>query len=67
MAEHERPASARHTSLRAFLIVVGAVVAVASLYFGAIVLAGDGFRSGTTVAGVDISGLSNPEAIDKLN
>ena len=67
MAEHEREASAVPASRRAVLIVVGAVVAVAALYLGAIVLSGDGFRSGTTVSGVDISGLSGPEAIDKLN
>ncbi len=67
MAEHERPASAWQASRRALFIIMGTVVAVAALYLGAIVLAGDGFRSGTTVGGVDISGLSNPEAIDKLN
>ena len=67
MAEHERQASAWQASRRALFIIMGTVVAVAALYLGAIVLAGDGFRSGTTVGGVDISGLSNPEAIDKLN
>ncbi|MSO27287.1 MAG: hypothetical protein EXQ60_04385 [Candidatus Nanopelagicales bacterium] len=67
MAEHERKASAWQASRRAILVILGVVVAAAALYLGAIVVAGDGFRSGTTVSGVDLSGLSKAEAIDKLN
>ena len=67
MGEHERQASPWRAFLRALFIILGIVVAVATLYLGAIVLAGDGIRSGTTVAGVDIGGLSKAEAIDKLN
>ena len=67
MAEHERQASAWQGSRRAILIIGGVAVAAGALYLGAIAVAGDGIRSGTTVAGVDIGGLSEAEAIDKLN
>ena len=66
MAEHERQAAPWPASRRALVAVLGIAVALGALYLGAIALAGDGFRSGTTVSGVDISGLSEAEAIDKL-
>lgn len=67
MAEHRRVSLFAQVSTR-ILIVVGAVIAaLLALYFGAVLAVGDGVRSGTTVQGVAIGGLSVAEATDKLD
>lgn len=67
MAEHRRVSLFAQVSTRV-LIVVGAIIAaLLALYFGAVLAIGDGVRSGTTVQGVAIGGLSVPEATEKLD
>ena len=67
MPEHRRRLSTPTVTLRA-LVVAGCVVAAAlALYLGAALAAGDGVRAGTTVAGVSIGGLSQDEAVAKLD
>lgn len=67
MAEHRRVSLFAQVSTRV-LIVAGAIIAaLLALYFGAVLAIGDGVRSGTTVQGVAIGGLSVPEATEKLD
>jgi vancomycin resistance protein YoaR len=66
VAEHRRVSLFAQVSTR-LLIVIGAIIAaVLALYFGAVLAIGDGVRSGTTVQGIAIGGLSVPEATEKL-
>ena len=68
MAQYGQQAVAWANSRRTLvLILLGAIVAVILLYVVAVLVAGDGIRPGTTVAGVSIGRLSEQEAIDKLN
>lgn len=57
------PESARRLVIAALIAVAVLVVA----YIGAVAVAGDGVRSGTTVAGVEIGGLSTQEAAELLD
>lgn len=66
MAEHQRLSLFAHVSTRVLLVVAGVVAAVLALYLGAVLAVGDGVRSGTSVQGVSIGGLSAAEATEKL-
>lgn len=53
--------------LRGAVIGIAALVVLGLGYLVLVLTSGDGVRPGTTVAGVDIGGLSQQEAIDTLN
>lgn len=64
----ERPATpAGDVAWRIGLIVGGVLAGILALYLGVVVAVGDGVRSGTTVKGIKIGGLSVQEATAKLD
>ena len=67
MAEHRRASLFAQVSTRVLLVVGGVIAAIVALYFGAVLAVGDGVRSGTSVQGVAIGGLSVEEATAKLD
>ena len=68
MAQYGQQAVAWANSRRTLVLICsGVAVVVIVLYVLAILLAGDGVKPGTRVAGVSIGGLSEQAAIDKLN
>jgi vancomycin resistance protein YoaR len=67
VAEHQRVSPLARISTRVLIIVGAVVAALAALYLGAVVAAGDGVRSGTVVNGVNIGGMSAEEATATLD
>ena len=67
MTEHRWQLPASDAARKLILIGLAAVGVLIALYVAAIVVTGSGVRSGTTVEGVNIGGLSREEAIAELN
>lgn len=66
MTEHRWQLPASDAARKLTLIGLAAVAVLIALYVAAIVVTGGGVRSGTTVNGVNIGGLSREEAITTL-
>ena len=67
MIEHRWQLPASDAARRLILIGLAVVAVLIALYIVAIAVTGSGVRSGTTVEGVNIGGLSREEAVVELN
>ena len=67
MTEHRWQLPASDAARKLILIGLAGAAVLAALYVAAIVVTGSGVRSGTTVNGVNIGGLTREEAVSALD
>jgi len=67
VTEHRWQPPASDAARKLILIALAGIAVLIALYVAAIVVTGGGVRSGTTVNGVNIGGLSREEAVAALN